>query len=82
MQEHGLYKSQFKNKYGIDVSKHRASAMNEAKMLRCRPRGGTVILWKGSLNLKVILVEYDSQGVCAVTGEIHGTRIVLVSVYM
>ncbi len=59
MQEHGLYKSQFGwfNKLGIYVGKHGASAMDETKILIGRPRGGSVVHWKRSLNAKVIPVE-------------------------
>ncbi len=83
LQEHGLYKSQFGwfNKLGIDVGKHRASAIGEI-FLKGRPRGGSVIHWKGSLNAKVIPVENDSQRVCAVTVEIQGTRILFVCTYI
>ncbi len=82
MQEHGLCKSQFGwfNKLGIDVCKYGASAIDE--ILKGWPRGGLVMILKGSLNVKVIPVEYDSQRVCAVTVEIHGTRILLVCAYM
>ncbi len=84
LQEHSLYKSQFGwfNKLGIDVGKHAASAMDETKNLQGRPRGGSAILWKGSLNTKVIPVEYDSQRVCAVIVDIHGTRSLLICVYV
>ena len=69
LQEHGLYKSQFGwfDKIDNGVSKHEDSAMNENSLLRGRPNGGAVILWRKNINHKVVPGEYGSDRMCAVT---------------
>jgi hypothetical protein len=80
LQEHGLFKTDFGwfDKLGVDVGKHGVSAMDESKILKGRPNGGAAIIWKGSLNAKVIPVIYESRRVCAVTAELSDTRILIV----
>ena len=84
LQEHGLYKSQFGGFDKIDngVGKHCVSAMNENKLLRGRPNGGAVILWRKNINHKVVPVEYDSDRMCAVTVHVDEGILLLVCVYM
>ncbi len=56
--------------------------MNETQLLKGRPNGGAVIIWKGSLKANVTPVKYYSTGVCVVTVELGDTRVLIVCVYM
>ena len=83
LQEHGLYKSKFDwfDRLG-DVSYHGVSAMDEKILLRGRPHGGVVILWKNSLKNKVTVVPIESTRLTAVTIECNAGKLLLVNVYM
>ena len=83
LQEHGLYKSRFDwfDKIG-DVSYHGVSAMDEKKLLKGRPNGGAVILWKNTLENKVCAIPYDSKRICAVTMESNLGKVLIINVYM
>ena len=83
LQEHGLYKSKFDWFDNIgDVSYHGVSAMDEKKLLKGRPNGGAVILWKNSLENKVLAIPYDSKRICAVTMESNLGKVLIINVYM
>ena len=83
LQEHGQYKSRFDwfDKIG-DVSYHGVSAMDEKKLLRGRPNGGAMIIWKNTLENKVSAVPYDSKRICAVTMESAVGKVLIINVYM
>ena len=83
LQEHGLYKSKFDwfDRLG-DISYHGVSAMDEKVLLRGRPHGGAVILWKNSLKNKVTAVSVESTRLTAVTIETHAGNLLLLNVYM
>ena len=84
LQEHGLYKTQFDWFYSIgdNVSSHCVSAMDERQMLTGRPHGGVAIVWRSTINAKVIPVHFESSRTCAVTIECDNFKVLLVCVYM
>ncbi|XP_041470482.1 uncharacterized protein LOC121420026 [Lytechinus variegatus] len=89
IQEHGLYKSQFGWFDNINevngVGKHGMSAMNEEKQSAGRPYGGTAIIWKHGLNVKVEpkITESDSKRLSAVIVTLENQkRLLLGSIYM
>ena len=83
LQEHGLHKSRFEwfDKIG-DVSYHGVSAMDEKTLLRGRPHGGAVILWRNTLKNRVRVVPYESKRICAVEMECDIGKLLIINVYM
>ena len=83
LQEHGLHKSRFEwfDKIG-DVSYHGVSAMDEKILLRGRPHGGAVILWRNTLKNRVRVVPYESKRICAVEMECDIGKLLIINVYM
>ncbi len=56
--------------------------MNERVLLKGRPRGGAVNIWKGSLKARVTPIDIESQMVCAVSIEYDNFKVLLICVYM
>ena len=87
LQEHGLYKTQFDLFDRLDgvngVGKHGVSSMDERVLLSGRPHGGSVILWKYDLNLKVDPVECTSQRLSAILLTLlDGKQLLICCLYM
>ena len=83
LQEHGLHKSRFEWLDNIgDVSYHGVSAMDEKILLRGRPHGGAVILWRNTLKNRVRVVPYESKRICAVEMECDTGKLLIINVYM
>ena len=84
LQEHGLHKSQFGwfDNIHDGIGKYGVSAMDENQLLRGRPHGGVVILWKPDLKCKIIPVRYESKRLCAVIIELGDEKLLMLNVYM
>ena len=84
LQEHGLLKCQFDwfdNIYDR-MGKYGVSAMDENQLLRGRPHGGVVILWKSDLKCKIVPVKYESKRICAIIIDLGIEKLLLLNVYM
>ena len=84
IQEHGLLKSKLSwfQEINENIGIHGVCAMKEDQLLRGRPHGGAAILWRGTLSNRVTPVTWDSTRCCAVTVDVAGEKLLIVSVYI
>ena len=84
LQEHWLAAGQLACLKSLSVD-HIAvgiSGFDDSDVLRGRPYGGCAIIWKNSLNLRVLPIVVNSRRVCEVLFESDDVRLLCICVYM
>ena len=88
LQEHWLRKSQFhriKNipcDKNINILSHDVSAIDDNIFINGRGYGGCSIIWKSTLNGKVMPIIMNSNRICAVQVSLQSVTVLIFNVYM
>ena len=84
LQEHWLFSFQFTDfsKLFPDSSYFAHSSMSDDDMSCGRGYGGTAIIWKNDLNLKMKKIATTTPRICAAEAKVRDRNFVFMSVYM
>ena len=84
VQEHWLYESELHTFCDniSNINYHGTSGMLEHVVLSGRPYGGTIILWKGSLNFRISPLEINTKRMCGIRMVGTDVDVLLFCLYM